>query len=338
MSGIAPIPRPTAEAAQRPCGLLDSPRGDLKIEDIMSRDMVTAAMTDTVFSAAKKMSENNVSCIVVVDDEMVLGILTDKDMLKGLAGQDRQFNHLRVADRMSSPVEVTSRKTSIVAAGQIMETRGIKRLPVVEGGRLVGIVTQTDITRGLVSISPLQAVADIMTTDVSTVDTGATVAEAAQIMATRGISSLIATHRDEVSGIVTEKDLLRRVVAVHKDPVETQVVDIMSFPMISVPPSYSVLSAAKKMDVMHLHRLVVMVDNQIYGIITQTDITRAIRSEFERLRQKRQASNAELGNLIRNAMEDLEQLQLFLNETSGYTQLAASSHFLHCPLQPEGDN
>ncbi len=317
MLRTAPTSELVVEASPVSCGPLDSTRDDLKIQDIMSCEMVTASRDDTVFSAAKKMSENNVSCVIVVDEEMVIGILTDKDMLKGIAGQDRQFHHLLVEDRMSNPVEIVAPETSIMAAGKVMELHGIKRLPVVDAGRLIGIVTQTDITRGLISISPLKAVSDIMTTDVASVDTAATVAEAAQVMSSRGISSLIATHRHEVAGIVTEKDLLRRVVALRKDPIQTQVVDIMSFPMISVPPSYSVLSAAKKMDVMHLHRLVVMTDNQIYGIITQTDITRAIRSEFEKLQQKRKASNAELNGLIRNATEDLEQLQLFLNEASG---------------------
>lgn len=317
MSRTAPTSELVVEANQVSYGPPDSTRNDLRIQDIMSLEMVTASRKDTVFSAAKKMSENNVSCVVVVDDEMVVGILTDKDMLKGIAGQDREFHRLLVEDRMSNPVEIVSPETSIMAAGKVMELHGIKRLPVVDAACLIGIVTQTDITRGLVSISPLRAVSDIMTTDVASVDTAATVAEAAQVMSSRGISSLIATHRHEVAGIVTEKDLLRRVVALHKDPIQTQVVDIMSFPMISVPPAYSVLSAAKKMDVMHLHRLVVMADNQIYGIITQTDITRAIRSEFEKLQQKRKASNAELNGLIRNAMDDLEQLQLFLNETSG---------------------
>ncbi|UCD49592.1 MAG: CBS domain-containing protein, partial [Phycisphaerales bacterium] len=115
---------------------------------------------------------------------------------------------------------------------------------------------------------------------------------------------------------------------------QTQVVDIMSFPIISVAPRCSVISAAKKMDGMHLHRLVVMADSQIDGIITQTDITRAIRTEFEKMRQKQQASNAELSNLIRNALEGLEQLQLFLNDTSGQTRPSATSRLLRSALRP----
>jgi CBS domain-containing protein len=176
----------------------------------------------------------------------------------------------------------------------------------------VGIVTQTDITRGLISISPLKAVSDIMSTDVATVDTGATVAEAARIMSAKGISCLIAMRRSAVSGIVTEKDLIRRVVALHKDPAETQVVEMMSFPLVAVPPSYSVLSAGKKMDTMHLHRLVVMKDNAVAGIVTQTDIARAVRGELERLQREHETVTREMGDLIQYVMEDLEKLQAFV--------------------------
>ena len=307
----------------------------LRVQDIISHEVVTATREDTVFSAVRRMSEDNVSCVIVVDEEMVIGILTDKDVLKGVAGQDREFHQLRVEERMSSPVEVVSPETSVLAAGKTMETKGIKRLPVVDAGGLVGIVTQTDITRGLISISPLKAVSDIMTTNITTVDTAATITEAAQAMSAKGISSLIAMHRHAPAGIITEKDLLRRVVALHKDPTQTQVVDVMSFPMVSVPPRYSVLSAAKKMDMMHLHRLVVITDNQVCGIVTQTDITRAIRAELEQLQKERQTSTAELGTLIRYAMEDLERLQVFLNETSN---LAAMPDWTACTLPASEDS
>ncbi len=298
--------------------------GNLRVQEIMSREMVTVASTDTVFMAARQMSENKVSCVIVVDDQMVIGILTDKDILKGIAGNDREFHHLRVEERMSSPVQTVGPDISIVQAGQIMEDHGIKRLPVVDGGTLLGIITQTDITRGLVSISPLKAVSDIMTAEVASVSAAASVAEAAQMMATQGISCLIATHHQSVAGIITEKDLLRRVVALRKDPAEVKVVDVMSFPIVAVPPDYSILSAARKMDLMHLHRLVVMADNQISGVVTQTDIARAVRTELERLEQARRMSTVELNRAIDDVVAGLGRLQVLLNETSYLLPLSAN--------------
>lgn len=288
--------------------------GTLKVCDVMGREIVTASPDDTVLAAAKRMSENNISCVVVTDDEMVIGILTDKDILKGIAGNDTDFHRLRISQRMSSPVEVIAPEESVIVAGKTMEAKGIKRLPVVDGGVLVGIVTQTDVTRGLISISPLGSVSEIMSTQIATVDTGATAAEAARIMASRGISCLVAMHRQEVAGMLTEKDLLRRVVALHKNPATTQVVEIMSFPIVSIPPSYSVLSAGKKMDTMRLHRLVVMDHpRKVCGIVTQSDIMKAVRNELERLEQNHPMLRAELRRLAGHLVENAEKLRCFIH-------------------------
>ena len=322
---------PMALGEPTPSEPIDTTCRELRISDIMSRETITATSDDTVLSTVKKMSEHNVSCVVVVDDSLVTGIVTDKDILKGIAGQDREFQRLRVGDRMSSPVEVVSPEASVFDAGKTMEAKGIKRLPVIDEGKLVGIVTQTDITRGLISVSPLKAVSDIMSTDIATVDTGATVAEAARIMSDRGISCLIAMHRTTVAGIVTEKDLIRRVVALRKDPAETQVVEMMSFPLVSVPPTYSVLSAGKKMDTMHLHRLVVMKDSGVVGIVTQTDIARAVRGELERLQREHEAVTHEMGDLIQYVMEDLEKLQAFV---CGGAKLSAKHNWAARMTQP----
>src|SRR4030042_3613596 len=126
----------------------------------MSKDVVTATLDDIIASAAKSLSEHNISCLVVMDDGHVAGILTEKDMLKGVAGRDTGFHRLKVSEQMSSPVSVVSTEASVIEAGRIMETNCIRRLPVVQDGRLVGIVTQTDITRGLISLPPLRCVSE----------------------------------------------------------------------------------------------------------------------------------------------------------------------------------
>lgn len=296
---------------------LQANRKRLKVSDIMGREIITASTDDSVLAAAKQMSENNISCVVVTDDEMVIGILTDKDILKGIAADDTDFHRLRIGQRMSSPAVVVPPDELVMVAGRTMESKGIKRLPVVDGGALVGIVTQTDVMRGLISISPLGAVSDIMTTNIATVDSGASITEAAQIMTANGISCLIAMHREEVAGILTEKDLLRRVVALHKDPVTTQVVDIMSFPIVAIPPSYSVLSAGKKMETMRFHRLIVMDRNRkVCGIVTQTDIMRAVRSELERMEQDHVPFNAELQAVIGRLVDDARRLHEFVDRRS----------------------
>jgi len=274
---------------------------ELVIRDIMNRDVVTATSSDTILAAAAKMSENNVSCVVVVDDGHVIGILTQTDVLQVVAGEEPDFQLQKVSKRMSSPVEVISAGWSVVEAGKFMECRGIKRLPVVEGRKLVGIVTQTDITQGLISLTSLRCVADIMSTTIVCLDAETTVAEAACIMSSYNVSSIVAEHQKRLVGILTERDLLKRVVALSKKPAQIRVADVMSSPVTSVPPNYSIHSASILMEKMHVHRLVIVEGEKACGIVTQTDIIMALRSELEKREEEGQGLIAEL--LVRRCPE-----------------------------------
>jgi len=127
------------------------------------------------------------------------------------------------------------------------------------------------------------------------------VAEAAHIMSSYNVSSIVAEYQKRLVGILTERDLLKRVVALSKNPARTRVADVMSFPVTSVPPSYSILSASNMMEKMHVHRLVIVDGKKACGIVTQTDIMWAVRSELERRGEERQGLIAEL--LVRRCPE-----------------------------------
>jgi CBS domain-containing protein len=198
-----------------------------------------------------------------------------------------------------------------------MDTLCIRRLPVVENGRLVGIVTQTDITRGLISLNSLRYVSDIMSRQIASVSGDAMVVDAARLMSTSNISCLVVMQRQEVAGIITEKDLLKRVVALHRDPTQIRVADVMSCPVVSVPSSWSILSASKKMETLHFHRLLVMDDKTVCGIITQTDIMRAIRSAFDAVESQRRAMEAELSDVVQRVILDMQRMRGVLQDLPG---------------------
>jgi CBS-domain-containing membrane protein len=88
---------PSAPAPDTSGGLY---REILRVADIMSNDVVTATLDDTIFSVAQKMSELRVSCVVITDQDQVVGILTEKDMLNCVALRDVEFRRLKVGQRM----------------------------------------------------------------------------------------------------------------------------------------------------------------------------------------------------------------------------------------------
>jgi len=298
---------------------------DMKICDVMSKEVVTALPGDTLFAAVKQMTETGISCLVVMDGGRVLGILTERDVLRAVAGPQADFRRITVAQTMSSPVQSAPASLSIVTAGRIMEARQIRRLPVLEGKQLVGIVTQTDITRGLITLIPLRSISDIMTRQVATVAADASVAEAARIMASKRISCVVVMRGDEPAGILTEKDVIRRVVTAERNPAETRVADVMSSPITTVPPSYSVLGVSRKMDALHLHRLVVMDTGTLCGIVTQTDVVRAIRTGLEEVENERWGWMTELTTLVQYTIGDLQKLEELLQKLSGSSAASGKS-------------
>ena len=262
--------------------MLGFSRARLRVSHVMNEDVITSSLGETVLAAAKKMFANSVSCAVVVNDGALVGILTEKDLLKGVAGGDRDFRELRVKERMSHPVEVVGPDLPILDAAEIMRSKRIKRLPVLQDERLVGIVTQTDITRGLIYLSPLQHISEIMSTDIATVDTKATVADAARVMASRNISCVVVMNRNEAVGVFTQKDVLKRVVAMGRNPTQMPVADVMSVPILPIPRDYSVFTASRAMEKMHIHRFVVEDEDRICGIVSQTDIMRAVENKLQK--------------------------------------------------------
>jgi PAS domain S-box-containing protein len=262
--------------------LVTSSRSWLDAVDVMSKNVTTISPDETVISAAMKMSEDNISCVVVVDNTTVVGILTETDLLKWVAGKDTNFDKTKVAEIMSHPVVSIKPDLPVLEASKIAQTKQIKRLPVLDKNRLVGIITQTDLIRVLTSYGMWRDVVEIMKKDVVSIHAQASVTEAAMAMAACKISCIVVVGGGGVLGIFTEKDLLKKVVALQKDPAQTRIEEVMSSPVATIPPDYSVFSAAKAMEKKRIRRLVVLQDNKLCGIVTQTNIFMAIKDKLQK--------------------------------------------------------
>jgi len=254
----------------------------LQVKDVMTQHVVTICPTDTIQTAAELMSEHHVSCLPVLDHGRFEGILTQRDVLAGSAGSEGGASSATAAQRARPDVPTISPETGVLEAGRIMEAQSTKWLPVLAAGQLEGIVTQADIIGAITSLVKVVEVGTVMNTDLTTVDAATTVREATRTMTDQGISCIVAVHGGKMVGILTEKDILRRVCAADKDPDQVLVADVMSFPVTTVQPCYCLFTAHRMMDRMHIHRLLVMDGDHLAGIITQTDILRTLKETLFR--------------------------------------------------------
>ena len=117
-------------------------------------------------------------------------------------------------------------------------------------------------------------VGDVMVKEVITVDSNSTVKQAADIMNKFEIGCLIATKDGKAVGILTERDLLKRIVSQAKSPRRTKVAAVMSKPMIVVEPQMDLEEAIKLMFKMKIKKLPVVEHGQLKGLVTLTDLAR----------------------------------------------------------------
>ena len=116
----------------------------MKISDIMTAAAVTERPSDTLAEAALKMWEQQTGSLLVLRDQAVEGIITERDILKAVA-QEADLKSVTVAEVMATEVITAHASTSLREAARLMTQHWIRHLPVVEQGRLVGIVSQRDL-------------------------------------------------------------------------------------------------------------------------------------------------------------------------------------------------
>lgn len=118
----------------------------------MTRDVVTLDAGRSLRDCAKAMVGNGVGSVVVVVDGDPVGIVTETDALRAGATTNRPLGEISVRDAMRRPLTRIHPNASVRAAAERMRTEEIKKLPVVDGLELVGILTLTDLVRNLPAI------------------------------------------------------------------------------------------------------------------------------------------------------------------------------------------
>ncbi|HYZ95207.1 MAG TPA: CBS domain-containing protein [Nitrososphaeraceae archaeon] len=118
----------------------------------MTKDLLTISEKDTALKAAQLMSEKGVSSLIVLSDEQPIGIITERDFIKKVCLKELKLSSVKVGDMMSKIRTSASPDTSIDVAVQRMVNNRIRRLPIIENGNLVGIITVTDLAKHLRTI------------------------------------------------------------------------------------------------------------------------------------------------------------------------------------------
>ena len=119
----------------------------------MMRNVATVNSTESILHASQIMREQGKAALVVLEDGEPVGIITERDLVRRVVANNLDPAQTRVLEVMSKPLLTVNPDASIGEAARIMVDNGIRRLPIVEGGRLVGIVTAVDLARYLSEVT-----------------------------------------------------------------------------------------------------------------------------------------------------------------------------------------
>ena len=116
-----------------------------QIRDIMEKNVITIEKDKTAQDAAKIINEKDISFLVVMDEGLPVGVLSECDFVRKIAAEDKKSSDVPISDIMSYKFRSVGPTTTIENAVQKMLNNNIRRLLILEDDKLVGVITQTDL-------------------------------------------------------------------------------------------------------------------------------------------------------------------------------------------------
>lgn len=116
------------------------------VKDIMKNNVMSIDSSMTVKDAAEMMNDSEIGGIVVMENNIAIGMVTERDIVRRIVAKNKNHN-TKLKDVMSSPLITIDHDETVWELAQLMKVKKIHRVPVTSGTRLVGIVTTTDLAR-----------------------------------------------------------------------------------------------------------------------------------------------------------------------------------------------
>jgi len=265
---------------------------------------------------------NSASCVLVMSDKQVLGIVTERDLVK-LAAQGKKLVDIQVTEVMTRQVitlKISEFKDVFTPLSLLREYR-IRHLPIVDDqGDILGIVTPESLRQTLRSTDLLRfrQVQEVMGSQVIHAPSTASVLELAKLMAEYRVSCVVIAEASEQKtsqipvGIVTEQDIVQ-FQALEINLQKTQATTVMSTPLFCLRPEDSLWLAHQQMQKLRVQRLVVAgTEGELIGIITQTSLLQILNpvemyGVLEILQRKVLQLEAEKVQLLESRNAELER-------------------------------
>ncbi len=253
------------------------------ISQIMTRTLFQVATNQTATEALTLMRNKAVSSVLVVEDEAILGIITERDIVRAVH-TNADFKAMSCVELMQSPVLSVSPDTTCLKAYQKMADRGIRHLGVTdESGKVLGLASEGDLMRdfSIEYYMKFKDVGSVMNPDVCMLSDTDLVADAVKLMIDKHQSCVtIVDDQKRPIGILTERDVVR-LCSDQADSDRLVLREVMHAPVSTARPRDLLHEAVKSMAARHIRRLVVVDQaGAIIGLLTHHEIVRGLRGDY----------------------------------------------------------
>ncbi len=168
-----------------------------------------------------------------------------------------------------------------------------------------------------IGLRPRMLVKDVMTNPVITVDENASINHVAELMDKHELGCIIVTGKDgKPIGIITERDLVTRILAKNIKPESVRAKDVMTSPLITIEPDETINEAARKMNRLNIRRLGVTYKGQLVGLISSKDILSVMPELLETIQEK---AIIEREHIAQTATEEGASLAGYCDRCGGWS-------------------
>jgi signal-transduction protein with cAMP-binding, CBS, and nucleotidyltransferase domain len=274
------------------------------VRDFMHRNLEVVPPETTIVEAAVRMRGKSIGSLLVQPTNAEgrvsnrSGIVTETDLLRKVLAKGMNASLTRVDQIMTSPLLTITPNRPMLDASHLMETNHVRHFCVSDEEEIVGMISIRDLVRYFVDseggpirnldnvFRPLSVLRVLMQTTMEAIASERTVLEAAQTMAEKRIGSLLVLEAGDMVGIVTETDVVRKVIAAGLPASSTSVGAVMNAPLIQIDIDETARDASRLMAEKRIRHLAVTEDNKIVGLLSLRDLVKvvSIRDESRFLR------------------------------------------------------
>lgn len=290
---------------------------------LMSAGRTSCSLTCEIdLKQSQLFTEAQSSCVLVVENNQLVGILTEQDLVRLVATKEQLFTKIAIAEVISHPVVTLpeSQSTDLLTILNLFQKHQIQHLPIVdEQEKVVGILTHKSLLQlfGSIDWLHLRQVTEVMTTDLVYAKPTTSVAQLTQLMADHQVSSVVIVEESESKetqnlGIVTERDLVQ-LLALELNLAQVQAQQIMSSSVFSVQPDVTLDSVWMLMQQQHSDRILIKDHhNSLLGMVTPTNLLEVfnpvqIYRLVDKLAKQVSRLEAEKLELLKSRTLELEQ-------------------------------